>query len=78
MFVLDALSNGCNVINNNLVKLDLFKKNKFIILKKDINKNIFLIDKAFNNFQFKSHNKITTKKYLDLKKDIKNYLNKIK
>lgn len=78
LFVLDALSNGCNVINNNLVKLDLFKKKKFIILKKDINKNIFSIDKAFNNFQFKSNNKITTKKYLDLKKDIKNYLDKIK
>ena len=78
LFVIDALSNGCNVINNNLVKLDLFKKNKFIILKKDINKNIFLVNKALNNFQFKGHNKITTKKYLNLKKDIKNYINKIK
>ena len=78
LFVMDALNHGCNVINNNLVSINIFDKKKFIILKKNLKKNIFFINQALNNFKNKKYNKITTNNYNIIKDEISNYVDKIK
>ena len=78
LFVIDALNNGCNIINNDLVPINIFDKKKFIILKKDSKKNIFLFNQALNNFQEKKDGKITTNNYSIIKNKISNYMDKIK
>ena len=78
LFVMDALNYGCNVINNNLVSINIFDKKKFIILKKNSKKNIFLFNQALNNFKEKKYEKITTNDYSIIKNKISNYVDKIK
>ena len=78
LFVIDALSYDCNVINNNLALTKIFDNNKFLILKKNFSKNIYLINKKLNNFDNIKYKKITTKNYLNIKQNIKNYMSMIK
>ena len=78
LFVIDALNHGCNIINNNLVPTNIFDKKKFIILKEDFKKNIFLINQVLIDFKEKKYEKITTKNYPIIKNKISNYIDKIK
>ena len=78
LFVMDALNQGCNIVNNNLVPTNIFDKKKFIILKKNFKKNIFLFNKALINFEEKKYEKITTANYPIIKNKISNYIDKIK
>ena len=78
LVVIDALSYDCNVINNNLALTKIFDNNKFLILKKTFSKNIYLINKKLNNFDNIKYKKITTKNYLNIKQNIKNYMSMIK
>ena len=75
---MDALNQGCNIVNNNLVPTNIFDKKKFIILKKNFKKNIFLFNKALINFEEKKYEKITTANYPIIKNKISNYIDKIK
>jgi hypothetical protein len=77
LFVIDALNHGCNIINNNLVPTNIFDKKKFIILKEDFKKNIFLINQVLIDFKEKKYEKITTKNYSIIKNKISNYMDKI-
>ena len=78
LFVMDALNHGCNIINNNLVPTNIFDKKKFIILKEDFKKNVFLINQVLTDFKEKKYKKITTKNYFIVKNKISNYIDKIK
>ena len=78
LFVMDALNQGCNIVNNNLVSTNIFYKKKFIILRKNFKKNTFLFNQALINFEEKKYEKITTTNYLIIKNKISNHIDKIK